>query len=75
MRGDEERVVDALCAWLVERGWTIQREVDYVGVVVGVVAERHNECLYAEAKGCTTALEGSGYPLWSIAAPDVHRVG
>lgn len=51
MRGDEERVVKAFCAWLEREGWTVRREADWVDVV----AERDGRRLYAEAKGRTTS--------------------
>ena len=52
MRGDEKRVVDAYCAWLEARGWTVTRDVDFVDLV----AERDGIRLYAEAKGRTAAI-------------------
>lgn len=52
MRGDEQRIVDAFCAWLEDAGWRVQREVDFCDVV----AERNGERLYAEAKGRTAAV-------------------
>jgi len=52
VRGDEERVVRAFCAWLREHGWTVEREVKYTDVV----ARRGDERLYAEAKGRTAAI-------------------
>jgi hypothetical protein len=52
VRGDEERVVRAFCAWLRQHGWTVEREVKYTDVV----ARRGDERLYAEAKGRTAAL-------------------
>jgi len=33
MRGDEQRVVDAVCGWLRREGWTIDREVAFCDVV------------------------------------------
>jgi hypothetical protein len=50
MIGDEARVVGAFCAWLAERGWTVEREIAYVDVE----AKRDGVTLYAEAKGRTT---------------------
>jgi len=52
MRGDENRVVDAFCAWLESNGWSVEREVEYVDVV----ATRDGVRLYAEAKGRTEAM-------------------
>lgn len=52
MRGDERRVVDAFCAWLVGQGWSVEREVAWVDVL----AVREGERLYAEAKGRTAAM-------------------
>jgi hypothetical protein len=52
VRGDEERVVRAFCAWLRQHGWTVEREVKYTDVV----ARRGDERLYAEAKGRTAAI-------------------
>lgn len=51
VRGDERRIVEAFCSWLVGEGWTVRREVDFVDVA----AERGDERLYAEAKGRTLA--------------------
>lgn len=52
MRGDEERVILAFCAWLEQSGWTnIRREVEFVDIV----AERGGQTLYAEAKGRTSS--------------------
>lgn len=52
MRGDEERVILAFCAWLDQNGWTnLRREVEFVDVV----AERDGITLYVEAKGRTTS--------------------
>lgn len=51
MKGDEQRVEDAFCKWLVERGWQVQRQVEYVDVL----AVRANERLYAEVKGRTSS--------------------
>jgi hypothetical protein len=50
VRGDEVRVVDAFCAWLLEQGWTVERELNFCDVV----ATRGDQRLYAEAKGRTT---------------------
>ena len=52
MRGDEIRVVDAFCAWLLARGWSVEREVSFVDVLA-----RHPDgrVLFAEAKGRTSA--------------------
>ena len=52
MRGDEARVVAAFAQWLRNDGWSVSREVDFVDVR----AERGEEHLYAEAKGCTAAM-------------------
>lgn len=52
MVGDELRVVESYCAWLINRGWTTDREVDHVDVV----GTRGQERLYAEAKGRTAAI-------------------
>ena len=52
MIGDEKRVVNAFCDWLIQNGWTISREKDFVDVV----AYRGDEKLYAEAKGRTKAI-------------------
>lgn len=51
VRGDEERVIVAFCAWLKEHGWAVEREVAFVDVV----ATRDTETLYAEAKGRTSS--------------------
>ncbi|MFF0264670.1 hypothetical protein [Kribbella sp. NPDC004536] len=50
MRGDEERVVAAFCAWLEQHGWTVQREVGFIDVS----AQRGDERIYAEVKGRTS---------------------
>ena len=52
MRGDELRVVDAFAAWLESEGWEVRREVEFVDIM----ATRHGETLYAEAKGRTAAV-------------------
>ena len=52
MVGDEARVVQAFCTWLEERGWHTRLEVEHVDVV----ADRGNQCPYAEAKGRTAAM-------------------
>ena len=51
MRGDEQRVVDAFCAWLEADGWAVTREAEYVDVV----ATKDGTTIYAEAKGRTTS--------------------
>jgi hypothetical protein len=51
MIGDEARVVDAFCRWLEDRGWSIEREVEFVDVV----ATRVGVTIYAEVKGRTTS--------------------
>jgi hypothetical protein len=52
VRGDEQRIVEAFCAWLKQDGWTVETEVDFCDVV----AERDGRKLYAEAKGRTAAV-------------------
>jgi hypothetical protein len=52
MRGDEERVVRAFCAWLSQHGWIVEREVRFTDVV----ARRGDERLFVEAKGRTAAI-------------------
>lgn len=52
MIGDEKRVLDAFCEWLLKTGWTVERESSFIDVV----AQRGNECIYAEAKGQTEAI-------------------
>ncbi|MEM5406203.1 hypothetical protein [Paraburkholderia unamae] len=49
MRGDEKRVVDAFCAFLISEGWSVRTEANHVDVV----ATRNGHHLYAEAKGRT----------------------
>jgi hypothetical protein len=49
--GDEQRVVDAFCAWLENQGWATEQEVAYVDVL----ASRGDKRLYAEAKGRTAS--------------------
>ena len=51
MRGDEERVIVAFCAWLESEGWTVQREVAFLDIH----AERDGQRLFAEAKGKTSS--------------------
>lgn len=73
VRGDEERVVAAFCAWLTEQGWTVTREVDFVDVL----AERPGQRLLAEAKGRTasTGLDVDtmfGQLLRRMGDPDDH---
>lgn len=52
MIGDEARVVEAFCAWLTDRGWHTQVEVEFVDVI----ADRAGDRVYAEAKGRTAAM-------------------
>lgn len=52
MRGDEDRVVQAFCAFLEQQGWATRREVGFADVV----AERDGERIFAEAKGRTAAI-------------------
>ncbi|MBP2471474.1 hypothetical protein JOF53_000346 [Crossiella equi] len=47
MRGDEQKVVEALCAWLRAEGWTVATEIEWIDVV----ATRPGEQLLIEAKG------------------------
>ncbi len=47
MKGDEQRVVDAFCAYLKAHGWDVDTEVKWVDVV----ARRGDETIYAEVKG------------------------
>jgi hypothetical protein len=51
IRGDEERVILAFCAYLDGEGWQVQREVAFVDVY----ATKGERRLYAEAKGRTTS--------------------
>lgn len=51
MRGDEERVIHAFCAYLTQQGWTITREVEFVDVL----AEKDGHRIFAEAKGRTSS--------------------
>lgn len=51
MLGDEARIVDAFCVWLVETGWTVEREVAFCDVR----AARAGRVMYAEAKGRTSS--------------------
>ena len=53
VRGDEERVIVAFCAWLEQTGWAnIRREVEHVDIVAG----RDGQTLCVEAKGGRPAL-------------------
>ena len=52
MRGDEERVIQAFCAFLEEQGWETEREVKFVDVV----AQKDGHRIFAEAKGRTAAI-------------------
>jgi hypothetical protein len=52
MKGDEERVISAFCAFLEGQGWTTQREVEFVDVV----ADKDGHRILAEAKGRTAAI-------------------
>ncbi len=47
MHGDEQRVVDAFCAYLQADGWDVETGVKWVDVV----ARRGDETVYAEVKG------------------------
>lgn len=52
MKGDEERVIQAFCAFLHERGWSTEREVGFIDVV----AQKDGRRILAEAKGRTAAV-------------------
>ncbi|MFK5584157.1 hypothetical protein [Serinicoccus sp. LYQ131] len=52
MRGDEERVIQAFCAFLTSEGWSVSREVSFADVV----AEKDGRQIIAEAKGRTAAI-------------------
>jgi hypothetical protein len=52
MRGDEERVIRAFCAFLNEQGWTTEREIGFIDVV----AQKDGHRVFAEAKGRTAAI-------------------
>lgn len=52
MKGDEERVIQAFCAFLQEQGWSTEREVGFIDVV----AEKDGHRILAEAKGRTAAV-------------------
>ena len=45
-------MVDAFAAWLESEGWEVRREVEFVDIM----ATRHRETLYAEAKGRTASV-------------------
>lgn len=51
VRGDEARVVEAFCSWLEARGWSVEREQEFVDVV----AIRGGRRILAEAKGRTAS--------------------
>ena len=50
-RGDEQRVVDAFCAWLRQDGWTVETEITFVDIL----AWKDGTTLLAEAKGITSS--------------------
>lgn len=50
-RGDEARVVHAFGAWLVDRGWAVRYEVEWLDIL----AERDGQRLVVEAKGRTSS--------------------
>lgn len=52
VRGDEERVIEAFCAFLNEQGWQTEREVGFIDVV----AQKDGRRILAEAKGRTAAI-------------------
>src|SRR3954468_22170041 len=52
MRGDEQRVVEALAPYLNDSGWHVSPEVGFCDLV----AEREGERLFVEAKGRTAAI-------------------
>lgn len=52
MKGDEERVVRAFCAFLEAQGWSTEREVGFIDVV----AQKDGHRILAEAKGRTAAV-------------------
>jgi hypothetical protein len=52
MRGDEERVVQAFCAFLQQRGWSTEREIGFIDIV----AQKDGQQIFAEAKGRTAAV-------------------
>lgn len=49
--GNEQQVVHAFGAWLVNHGWTVQFKVDWQDIL----AERRGHRLHVEAKGRTTS--------------------
>ncbi len=52
MKGDEERVIQAFCAFLREQGWSTKREVGFIDVI----AQKDGHRILAEAKGRTAAV-------------------
>jgi hypothetical protein len=52
MKGDEERVIQAFCAFLHEQGWSTEREVGFIDVV----AHKDGRRILAGAKGRTAAV-------------------
>lgn len=52
MRGNEERVIQAFCAFLDEQEWVTEREIGFVDAV----AQKGGQRTFAEAKGRTVAI-------------------
>ncbi|NKE10059.1 MULTISPECIES: hypothetical protein [Kocuria] len=52
MRGNEERVIQAFCAFLDEQEWVTEREIGFVDAV----AQKDGQRTFAEAKGRTVAI-------------------
>jgi hypothetical protein len=55
----ENDVISRICAYLKDRGWTVDQQLLTSERGVDIVASRHNEKLYAECKGGTSALGSS----------------
>lgn len=65
VRGDEERVIEAFCAFLNEQGWQTEREVGFIDVV----AQKDGRRILAEAKGRTAAIGLDVDTMFGAAAP------
>jgi hypothetical protein len=76
VKGDEERVVAAFCAWLEAAGWSVEREVQWCDVV----AVRDGVTMWCEAKGRTydPGLDCDllyGQLLRRVPAEGAYRIG
>ena len=67
MKGDEERVIQAFCAFLREQGWSTKREVGFIDVI----AQKDGHRILAEAKGRTAAVGLDVDTMFGVKSPEV----